>query len=120
MKVTFTDIRWRFGEDMRWFLDSLNISRNYSVGSIVDIVVDFSLNEMIVHGTEQNFICAFYAFRHITEGVERTEIHYATHDGTSGLIAIFPHGRVAVVVDSDSKAPEFAINKQKLYCYVGG
>ena len=120
MKVTFTDIRWRFGEDMRWFLDSLNVSCNNSVGSIVDIVVDFDVKEMIVHGTENNFGCAFYAFRHITTGIERTEIHYATHDGKIGQVAIFPHGRVAVVVDSNSKAPEFAINKQRLYCYVGG
>lgn len=120
MKVTFTELRWRFGEDERELLDSLNVGKHTNLGTIVDIVLDFNAHEIIVHGSDNNFGCTFFNFRHITTGLERTEIHYATHDDKIGQIAIFPNGRVAVVVDSHSKAPEFAINKQRLYCYVGG
>lgn len=119
MKVTFTDVRWRFRDDERKLLDALNVSKNNTIGDITDITLDFALNELIVHGTDNNVGCRFYKFNHITTGLERTSILFVANDTNVGEMAIFPNGRVAVVVDSYAKAPEFAINKQHLYCYLG-
>lgn len=120
MKITFSDVRWRFKEDERDLLDALNVSKNNIVGDIIDITLDFALNELVVHGTDNNFGCSFYKFNHITTGLERTSILFVANSVNVGEMAIFPNGRVAVVVDIHTKAPDFAINKQRLYCYVGG
>lgn len=119
MKVTFTDVRWRFRDDERKLLDALNVSKNNTIGDIIDITLDFALNELIVHGKDNNFGCSFYKFNHFTTGVERTSILFVANEVNVGELAIFPNGRVAVIMDFYSKAPEFAINKQKLYCYLG-
>lgn len=119
MKVTFTDVRWRFEEDAQTLLDALNVSKNNTIGDIIDITLDFALNELIVHGKDNNFGCKFYKFNHITTGLERTSVLFVANEINVGEIAIFPNGRVAVVVDSHAKAPAFAINKQRLYCYLG-
>lgn len=120
MKVTFTELRWRFEDDERELLDALNVSKNNTIGDIIDITLDFALDELIVHGTDNNFGCRFYKFNHITTGLERTSILFVANEINVGEIAIFPNGRVAVVVESHLKAPECAINRQRLYCYVGG
>lgn len=115
MKIIFENIRWRFDDDENTILASFGVNNSH-VGKLEKITYDNESGECKLYGVLNTFGCHCYAFRHQTQGLERTTLLFATLDGAVGELVLFPNGRVAIVIEHYAKAPEWAINKQKQYC----
>ena len=116
MKITFENIRWRFENDDEVTLRIPFGVKNASIGELKKVTYDDESGECKVYGVLNTFGFHCYAFRHQTQGLERTTLLFATLDGGIGEFVLFPGGKVAVVIEHHAKAPEWAINKQKEYC----
>ena len=88
------------------------------IGSLLNITYSAQSGECILQGTNNNFGFHVYAFRHVTQGLERTALLFATPGGKVGELTIFPDGRVAVVIEHHAKAPMWAQEAQKRYCLI--
>ncbi len=116
MKITFENIRWRFEDDDEVTLRIPFGVKNANIGELKRVTYDDESGECKVYGVLNTFGFHCYAFRHQTQGLERTTLLFATPDGAIGEFVLFPGGKVAVVIEHYAKAPEWAINKQKQYC----
>ena len=112
MKITFEDLSWRFDGDKRQLCRLFKVQDD--AGKIKKVVYNIATGECKVYCEHNTFEFYCHAFIHITKGLERSILSFATLGGRLGEIAMFPNGRVAIVVNN-LPAPSFAIEKQRSY-----